>query len=361
MPARERHIETTRLGGTTGRFVDAPDLSGGSEVLASKSFCGDITGPGDNAPFHVNSEEWSGGVINKPYVGYFSSYFNNYVADICRGPVIDHLGLDDSPSNAEAATRAAARTNPSRPNIDVPVEAFQLAEIVSLIKFRGAGVIRQAASANLEVQFGLKPVLEDLDTLLVLQHLIDVRTQEISRLRSNRGLRRTIGIGSYSANERILLFIQSQNLLLREEFEVSTTETVRVHTRWMPDDISHLAADPALRALATLAVTGATIDSSSVWEAIPWSWLIDYFSNVGDYFRANRNVVGATLNDIAVMRHTVTTASTPAIQGSDFFFEGCTSRKTDKRRATSFVSMSADLHLLDANQVSIVASIAATR
>ncbi|DAD51780.1 maturation protein [ssRNA phage Gerhypos.1_27] len=361
MPARERSVVTTRKGGTTGRFVSSPDLSEGSDVFHSASSCSDITGPGDNAPFHVHVEEWSGGIITKPYVGFFSSYFNNYVADICRGSVIDHLGTD-SPSNSYCATQGAARTNPSRPSIDIPVEAGQLAEIVSVLRYRGAGIIRQLAGSNLELQFGILPVVEDLDKLMRLSHFIEARIPELQRLRSNRGLRRTIGIGSYSAVDRPNLFIQSQNLLLRQVFDVSTTETIKVHTRWMPDgSYDHLAGDPALRALATLAVTGATLDASTAWELMPWSWLIDYFGNIGDYFRSSRNIVGATLSDVSVMRHAVTTALTQPIVGSDFFFEGCRSFKSDKRRDTSFVSMSANLNFLSENQVGIVASIAATR
>lgn len=360
MPARERHVTTTRKGGTTGRFVSSPDLSAGDDVFKSTSSCSDITGSGDNAPFHVHREEWTGGIINKPYVGFFSSYFNNYVADICRGPVIDHLGTD-SPTSSAAATMAAGRTNPSRPYIDIPVEVLQLGELVSLVRSRGAGIIRQLGNANLELQFGILPVAEDLDKLMNFGAQVDRRAQELQRLRSNRGLRRTIGIGSYSEHDKQNLFIQSQNLLLRQDFDISTTETVRVHTRWTPDDTSSLIPNSAMYALARRAVLGLTFDASSAWELIPWSWAIDYFGTVGDWFRANRNIVGATLSDVSVMRHTVTTATTQPIQGSDFYFEGASSIKEDKRRDTSFISMNAGLNFLSENQLGIVASIAVTR
>nr|UJQ85753.1 MAG: hypothetical protein 1 [Leviviridae sp.] len=360
MVARSRSMVSTREGGYTARFGTAfPSFSGG-EIFRSSSSCDDIVGSGDNAPFHVHKEEWTGGVINKPYTSYYTGYFVDYVADICRGPVVTHLSVD-SPTSTAAATSGAARTNPSRPYIDIPVEAGQLAEIVSLLRFRGAGLIRQLAGSNLELQFGILPVMDDLDKLLNLSDQIDRRVRELNKLRSNRGLRRTISIGTYSASEQQTLYVQTQNLFIQEVFDVNTTETVKVHCRWMPDDVSHLATDPAMRALATLAVTGMTLDPSTAWELIPWTWLVDYFTTVGQYFSANRNVVGATLSDVSVMRHTVTTATAQAVDVDGAHFEGCTSLCEDKRRVTSYTSVSADLHLLTENQVGLVASIVATR
>jgi hypothetical protein len=35
-------------------------------------------------------------------------------------------------------------------------------------------------------------------------------------------------------------------------------------------------------------VLGLRLSAASLWEALPWSWLVDYFINVGDYLDASR-------------------------------------------------------------------------
>lgn len=357
MPDRFRSSSAQTMSGETGRFGDS---WGSGFVTTSTESCSDIVGSGDNAPFHVHREHWQGGIIVKPYTGFFSSYFNNYVSDLVRGPVIGHLGID-SPSTVAAASAAAARTNPSKPYVDVPVELAQVAEFVGILRGRGAGIIRQIANANLELQFGLLPVMEDLDNLLNLHDQIDRRVQQLHRLRAPRGLRRTIGIGTYSATERPFYWIQTQGLFYGQTFDVSTTETVRAHTRWAADDVSHLLSDSAMRALATRAVLGLTIDLKTAWELIPWSWLADYFSSIGDSISANRNIVGASLSDVSVMRHTVTHSVCPSGSVDGAEISAISGLYEDKTRRTSFAGVTADLNLLTGNQIGIIASIALTR
>jgi len=50
-----------------------------------------------------------------------------------------------------------------------------------------------------------------------------------------------------------------------------------------PDDKSYTAFD---RVRQEMALYGATISPTHVWQATPWSWLVDWFSNVGDVIQA---------------------------------------------------------------------------
>jgi hypothetical protein len=44
----------------------------------------------------------------------------------------------------------------------------------------------------------------------------------------------------------------------------------------------------------------------TAWELTPWSWFIDWFSNVGDIVAATNNTVGCSWGRIAFMRTTKT-------------------------------------------------------
>jgi hypothetical protein len=44
-----------------------------------------------------------------------------------------------------------------------------------------------------------------------------------------------------------------------------------------------------------------TIDAASLWNAMPWSWLFDWFGSVGDFLDAHRNGVPCEATEVCVM------------------------------------------------------------
>lgn len=367
MSPRERTQVTSSYGGTMGRFSGDPGPGGGSDVVRSVSFCGDQTGPGDCAPFSVIKKYSDGGIINKPYTGFFASWFYDYVADVCRSLSLSHL-FTDAPIDTAAATVGAARTNPSRPYVDVPVEALQLGELTYLLSRAkptgrvGRDFVTGLGQGNLTAQFGVQPVVEDLVKLYNFQRQVSPRAQEIRKLQGSNGLRRTIDIGSWSAVEQQNLFVQTDGVFITGLFDVTTTERVRVHARWMPDgNYGDLVVPDVMASRLTRAMYGLTVDLSTVWELLPWSWLVDYFANVSQHLAASRNIVGAHLSDLVVMREIKTEAEWGGTSVDGATCSGITLGRHDKLRNLSFVSPFAGFPLLSANQLGIVASIGVTR
>jgi hypothetical protein len=367
MPARERTSNSSRPKGYTGRFGVTD--GGGTRTQATHS-CSDIIGAGDNAPFHVHHVTLDGGIINKPNVGFFSSWFLNYVPDILDVPDnFDHLGIIEDISNVDAATQAAARTNPSRPYVDVPRAIFELREVADLIHLRGNEILsgsnditRRIGNENLRWQFGILPTMQDALKLLDFHEQVNRRVDEVNRLRSSNGLRRTVAIGSYGTSSKVNKFIQTYNTFIREDFDVSTSLEIRAHCRWLPGSGSEVLSSPnAMRQLVNRAVTGGTIDLSTLWQIIPWTWLLDWCGNVGQYFAAHRNIIPATLTDVSVMRHTRTSWSWPGVTTSDMNCTGIHVIREDKTRATSFCAPVAHFPFLSGSQLGIIASLAVTR
>jgi len=361
MPGRERISNSVQVKGTGGRFGDT---WGGGFCWSGYHKCTDVVGSGDNAPLYVQHETVQGGRINKPYVGFFSSWFQNYRADMLdvQG-VTDHLEIIDEPGDTDAVTQAAARTNPSAPYVDVPVNVLQLGELATLLRGKGRSFIRDLGTNNLMYQFGIVPLVGDLAKMIDFNDQVSRRVGVINRLQSSGGYRKTIGLWSGSNQAFVDKFIQTQGVFIRGDFDVTTSTSVKAHMRWLPQgDYSHLSSPQAQRDLARRAVLGLTFDLSSAWELIPWSWLIDWGTTIGDYFAANRNIIPAVLNDHSIMRHSRTVASWPGYAEGDWSCSGIQYTKETKRRSNSgFVAPVAHLPFLSANQMGIVASLAVTR
>lgn len=363
MPGRDRQFVHRRDGGITGRFGNSIH----TEFTDSVGHCGDVTGPGDNAPFSVQRFSVEGGVVEKPYTGFFSSYFENYTLDFVQGLYygIDHLGVDTM-GNVAAATRGAARTNPSRPSVDVPTELAQLHQVPDIIRQAGENELGRVGGANLGYQFGLAPIIQDVRGLSGMQKQIADRADELLRAERQGGIKRTVVVDAGSNQESRLTYLQTDGLFIRENVQWWTGETVKVHARWVPDGsyapLSQSNREYVLMRRALRALTGGTIDGATAWELIPWSWLVDYFGNVGEYFQASRNIVGLELADVAVMRHTVTKVQWPGASASDWSASGFSASWETKTRATSFVApmLSSD-YFFNGNQMGILASLAATR
>lgn len=332
--------------------------------------CSDQTGPGDCAPLTINKWMYNGGRIDKhTRSSSFGDLFFNYLADVLlQESNFPHATISSSWSNTAAATSAAARTNPSRPYVDVPVALLELGDVVRLVRTEGRSIIHRAASANIKYQFGVAPMVGDLVKLLDFQEQVARRVKEIERLASPRGLRRTVNVDEVLVRGTTSKTCQSVYRLINRTFTYTTRLTVKAHCRWKPTvSVASLAGSAKMRALARRAVLGLTVDSSTAWELLPWSWLIDWGTNIGTFLKANRNIIPAQLTGVHVMRHTRTTYtcnpySAIAQPGdhpvtmSPIYFE-----RNTKLRQPSFVAPTAHFPFLSGRQVGILASLAVLR
>lgn len=364
MPGRDRSSVSQRYKGIFRRF--GINWVNGGFTFGGMNSCGDVVGAGDNAPFSVSHVNFEGGVLNKPDTGFFASSFFDYVVDVLgNSNEFPHIGIDGDINNVEAATRGAAATNPSRPYVDIPVNLLELGELSRLWQVQGRGLfdtsLRSNAQANLRYQYGIRPLVGDLTKLINFQGVVHNRVKEIERLVSSKGLRRTTGVFSGSGNTKYFRVLQSDGIYADGTFDGVTTLDVRVHCRWLPTNVPALHAPNAMRDLARRAVLGLTLDQSTLWEAMPWSWLIDWCSNVGDFFKSQRNIIPATLSDLSVMRHTRTQYSLPAWSSGDATISSINAIRENKTRATSFVAPTAHIPFLNGSQMGILASLAVTR
>lgn len=364
MSRTRTRIAITR-GGTSGRFTNGPDPGFGGSITRGTSQCTDEVLKGDGHPFIVIKKYFDGCVLNKPYVDYYSSWFNDWVVDNVRGwdPAFTQDNpVPGQPTNGEAATKAVKATNPSRPVVDIPISIAEIVEIPHLIKAAGDKVKRELtysqkyARGNVYYHFAISPLISDLLKSFEFQRHFANRAMELKRL-SKGGRGKTASVFSGSASNRWnATFQSSQSFLLREPVERVTQVRKWVFVPWIPGRLAP-ETDMDIRKAAIKAVLGLDADFATMWELIPWSWLIDWFSNVGDYFAGTRNIVDMSPGTCQVMTHTKTQTRLFPMKATNWSFSGGTITGEVKRRDLASPTFSAQLPFLNARQLSILGSL----
>ena len=333
-------------------------------VPSLKENCQDLPGPGDCMPFDVNREEHVGGILHSYQDnGYWTATFVNYPVD---AHVNGQLGINtyfpEEKPDSYYATQAVARTNPSRPYVDVPVTILELGDITQLLKKEGENLISALGGYNLKVQFGVAPLTNDLYKLLDFHDQVSRRVKELNKLKTTKGLRRTVVLDNLSRTEVLPVVWQSSDAYIDTPTERMSNRIIKGHTRWTPDvDLSKMP-EPAQVALAKRAVLGLTVDFATLWEAAPWSWLIDWGFAVGDFLKAKRNIIPATCQSVSLMRHTTSVIPIPEVEyhGLHKMYGGQVTYER-KQRYSAPVAPTAHFPFLSGNQMGIIASLAVTR
>jgi hypothetical protein len=276
--------------------------------------------------------------------------------------------ISGSPTDGEAATRLLELTNPSRPVVSIPNFMYELREFPRLLRLEGDTLLKRGASANLNYQFGWRPLIGDLTNLLSFTDHVSKREKELQGLFSS-GLRRKRQLFRGSGVATDYKSVNSWLLRLDAQMSATSTEKVWGYVEWFPTGSTRPQTADDMRALARQAVLGLTLDLSTAWEAIPWSWLVDWCSNVGSYLAANRNIVGASHGPVYIMRErrgesiwTLSTAGDYNLIPEELAKNYRLKRqRIQKSRVRSVPSISAQLPWLSLRQMSILGSIGVTR
>lgn len=330
--------------------------------LASSSTISDVVAGGSGHDLTISKITLKGGIIAHACSpgNITGRCLVNIQPDAMRNPsdtMYVHYPISGRPTNAALAAELLAKTNPSRPVVDLPIAVYELRELPSLLRREGGGWIRRLASLNLKYHFGIKPLVNDIVNLLNFSDEVDKRQKELDALH-NGGLRRRRNLWSGAITGSTNRTVHSgEKFLIHCQNSVATRARVWGFTTWKPDGTRLMKGDQ--RALARQAVLGLTIDFATAWNAIPWTWLIDWCSNVGDVLIANRNIVGAVHGPIQIMELIESTAictiDHPAVQKASWELV------TKTRRTVTNVPISAQLPILSLRQLSILGSIGVTR
>lgn len=223
------------------------------------------------------------------------------------------------PTDTQAVTEFLARTNPSRASVDVFTFLAELKDLPKMVKSVGQhflkkpnsfpDILKRFSGQFLNYQFGWAPLLSDLGKLVDFTEVVNNRVRELESLKSGKGLRRkytafdVTEVHSDFSGDFYPVVVYSAECTARADLLSRYRKWVT--GTWRPTSTTPILSGDAQLELARSLVFGHNISPKQVWDLMPWTWLIDWFSTTGDFIAANRNHIGATCTDVCVMTNAV--------------------------------------------------------
>lgn len=295
-----------------------------------------------------------------------------------EGEVPPALVLPSIPSGWELTT--VARSNPSRP----VVYPFEIVESIIQLPRMLKGLLnllqhpktrlspKGVSSEYLGLQFGWLPLIDDFRKIVNCQSYILKRSRMINDLYSGKGLRRRVKFSETTATyAKRQVFAEAYPTAITFRGSQTRTTEVWATIRWYPTAKLPFYgdSDPRYHAFLRNLVLGLTPEGMAMgaWKIIPWTWLLGWFSNVGDYLAVNSNTVPASYGKACLMRRvtdTWTPASATAV-GVEYF--NCHSDGTRVRTlgsrvvGTGILTPGFNMPFLDMFRLSILGSLAIQR
>lgn len=400
LPTRNRSRSKTVQGGTsTWNGVGGLSPSPSSSVFAETCF--DVVGNPDGAnPFICTKTTQMAWICHGRSAPSNSSWnYNGRFHGAFPGSL--NAPSTTQPSNNDSLALALARTNPNKPNVDLPVFAYELREIPRQIKTWGDRLIalfpeearrqrrrrpwrdvdesaleplKAAAQGFLEWTFGWDLLIRDVSTMMQFVNLTEKRFWEFKRMqRGARGLGRSTVVWNDSSAQEGPWTTYATALYSEANTIKFSWETIRnkwVSTMWRPTvDLKHMT-DRELLDRANRAVFGLELSTATLWEAMPWSWLIDWFSNVGDILQNSRNSLPVETSGSCVMLHSRKQLKQFAFVGGPAWATAVASftpapwAVIDRKERTPMVGLPLPelrMPFLNGKQLSILGAILATR
>lgn len=372
--SRFRSLYLPGISGTVGNTT--------STAAAAYSECTDTVGSyGVDHPFTLDRYEarWARPMNGTSANG--TKYKNYPIGMVGDSHYFPHNSIASPPSDGALMAKLLSMTNPSRPVVDLPVGIAELREIPKLIKESGEWVTRlhntwkrrrpvasleQNSADYLAYTFGWRPLIRDLRNSLLFTTHFHKREVELRNIFEGGGISRRRQLWEADVTGPITrpVLISQVGNIIRVQYQIVTRRRVWGTVRWLPDPSkSPPVTDLEYLQLARKCVLGLHADPAALWQALPWSWLVDWFTSAGDYFEAQRNTVPAYATKGCIMQHTESYRLCTRPKGIDGIGYNLTDgehlgyRTTKVRRVGVSPQLTISLPFLSARQVSILGAL----
>lgn len=208
-----------------------------------------------------------------------------------RAPEFIDPSISTASLNGYGAT-GWARARPGRATADAAVFAAELRKLPTLPgrQLQRLKNFRSLGSEYLNVKFGWEPFVRDLQKMYETYRNIDRRLAQLVR-DNGRGIRRSARVNDTESTSTVEhengYFVYPVYPWIGasgHSMKRTVTESVRTRT-WFVGRFRYHIPDIGTsqwNRRATRALYGANITPEVLWNVLPWSWLVDYFGNVGD-------------------------------------------------------------------------------
>jgi hypothetical protein len=212
----------------------------------------------------------------------------------------------DPISPSGLAQIAASNLNPNNPKIDLLVNLGELHELPALLHDAGALAAKlihrqglagksakQVAAVNLAANFGVGPIVQDLITALDFVKAVSDREKlirEMSQAKPKR-FRRRIGKETWVRTSTEIPWHAAYDTDSNTNKFIITVAGTRQYWYTARARILDVPLERDLHDLAIRSVLGSGLEIATIWNLIPWTWLIDWFTTTGAIVGALRNTI----------------------------------------------------------------------
>lgn len=253
----------------------------------------------------LKAEGEPGRVVTADY--WISNKKHGRIARIPLVPLLDWTDVWTFPTPIWI-TEALSKVQDTGPIVDIPLNIAELKDIPRTLRTLFRTAIRKGkipediADAHLTNQFGIQPLVSTAIDLLSLQRSIADRMRRHRRkYRTHRARGRLNTPASYDWtawwNPVVDTYVPKLGYSWKADVSRSTASeqwySAKIEPQVsLPDILAESAANPTGIGNASLA---------TMWNLIPWSFLVDYFTNLGDALELIGNRMPYRVTELCLM------------------------------------------------------------
>lgn len=223
-------------------------------------------------------------------------------------------------------SRILAQSGPLTPTVNLPLFVFELKDVPRMLKDAGdflhkikkppppgRGTLSEIASATLAYQFGWKPLAEDILKLISFQEAVAKVQRRLDRAESQRGYRHRVNLGEQTASQTLNQTLWSEggfsSGLVPIRCTASRKTWVTVKWKLKEKQVFGKHSSRYTNAMRVMLGLNPGMIPISVWKALPWTWLIDWFTDISNVLITSYNQIYYTAMDAMIMQTTTYKAS----------------------------------------------------
>lgn len=328
MPARVRLRSSNDIGSITvvqnGQKTDY-------SALSRWEWCSDSTGWSPSGyTFETQGDYREGGLIQATrQVGNQTWIYKDYPCGYRRAnSARQGFALPAVPTLS--TPRLLSQTGPLTAKVNLPLFLFELKDVPKMLRHAGdllhklerpSGLSpdKEAASATLAFQFGWKPMVEDILKLCDFAKTVERVQRNLVKSREVNGVRRSITFEELK-DSRVFpntALSSDTGTVFRTDLKVDVTRKSYATVRWVARKGQGISTSTSFADAVRISLgLNRGYVPITIWKALPWTWMIDWFADVSNMLTSSYNQIYYEPKSAWRMSHTEYSLRTPAMTQS---------------------------------------------